>query len=66
MNKITVFSFFIWDHRTGRSVQAPAKATAERINLVGGKIVPGSGEDVDLASLDKEGRHRSEGAGAAG
>jgi len=58
VSKITVFSFFTWDHRLGRSVLSPTKGTAKRIDLVGGKVVPGSGEDVEAATLDKEGRYR--------
>lgn len=65
MSRITVFSFLVWDHRAGRSVLSPTKGTLERIDLVGGRVIPGSGEAVAPSALDKEGRYRPDGAGPA-
>lgn len=57
MEKVTVHQYLTWDHQNGRSVASQAKATAERIQFVGGKIVPGTGEEVDPAALDGRGRY---------
>jgi hypothetical protein len=57
MEKVTVHEYLTWDHRSGRSVVARAKATVERIGLVGGKVVPGTAEEVDPSALDGGGRY---------
>jgi hypothetical protein len=58
MTKVTVYSYLTWDHQRGRSVTPPMKSTAARIDLVGGRIVPGTGEEVDAAAVDERGCYR--------
>jgi hypothetical protein len=52
MPKVTVHHFLVWDHQRGCSMMPLAKSTAERIELVGGKVVPGTAEDIDVSALD--------------
>jgi hypothetical protein len=52
MAKVAVHNFIVWDHQRGRSVIPPMKGTAERIDRVGGKIVPGTTEQVEASALD--------------
>lgn len=48
----TVHNYIVWDHQRGRSVIPPIKGTAERIERIGGKIVPGTAEQVEASALD--------------
>jgi hypothetical protein len=57
MATVTVHNYLIWDRQNGRSVIPAMKITVERIGLIGGKIVPGTGEDVDVSALDAKGRY---------
>lgn len=57
MAKVTVHHYLVWDHQRGRSAMAPMKATLERIRMVGGKILPGTAEQVDAAALDGRSRY---------
>jgi hypothetical protein len=57
MATVTVYQFLTWDHQNGRSVTSRTKSTLERIQLIGGKIVPGTAEDVDTAAIDAAGRY---------
>lgn len=52
MAKVAVHNFIVWDHQRGRSFMPPVKGTAERIDLVGGRIVPGTAEQVEASALD--------------
>jgi hypothetical protein len=56
MSKVTVHQYLIWDHQNGRSIVPPWKITVDGIERVGGKIRPGTAEDVDLSALDGKGR----------
>lgn len=58
MTKVTVYSYLTWDHQRGRSVMPSMKSTAARIALVGGRIVPGSAEEVDASAVDERGCYR--------
>ncbi len=57
MNKVTVHHFRVWDHLNGCSVLSRMKRTAFGIAFINGKIVPGTGEEVDLTALDRYGRY---------
>lgn len=52
MAKVAVHNYLVWDHLRGRSVSPRMKATVERIEAVGGKIVPGTAEQVEDSALD--------------
>ena len=52
MAKVAVHNYLVWDHQRGRSVIPPVKGTVERIDQVGGKIVPGTAEQVEASALD--------------
>jgi hypothetical protein len=56
MATVTVHNYLVWDHQRGRSVMPPVKGTIERIELVSGKIVPGTAEQVEISAVD-EGRY---------
>jgi hypothetical protein len=53
---VEVYSFKVWDSRTGDIVQPERKSTADRIARVGGEIIPGSTAWVTSAEVDPEGR----------
>ena len=57
MAKVAVHNYLVWDHQRGRSVISPVKGTVERIESLGGKIVPGTAEQVDLSDLDGRSRY---------
>jgi hypothetical protein len=65
MATVTVHHYLIWDRQNGRSVKPAMKTTIERIDLVGGKLVPGTGEEVDVSALDARGRYLPETANAS-
>jgi hypothetical protein len=52
MGKVTVHHCLVWDHERGCSVIPPMKSTIERIALIGGKILPGTAEEVEASDLD--------------
>jgi hypothetical protein len=60
MPKVTVHQYLLWDHQNGRSVISPWKVTVDGIERVGGKLCPGTAEEVDLSELDANGRFRLE------
>ena len=67
MATVTVHHYLVWDHQRGRSAIPPMKATPERIRLVGGKILPGTAEQVDASALDGRSRYLPDvGADASG
>jgi hypothetical protein len=57
MAKVTVHNYRVWDHQRGRSVSPPMKGTVERIESIGGKIVPGTAEQVEASALDGRSRY---------
>ncbi len=57
MATVTVHHYLVWDHQRGRSAIPPMKATPERIRSVGGRILPGTAEQVDASSLDGRSRY---------
>jgi hypothetical protein len=57
MPTVTVHNYLVWDHQNGRSVIPPMKGTLERIELVGGRIVPGTAEQVEVSALDGRSRY---------
>jgi hypothetical protein len=65
MATVTVHSYLVWDHQRGRSATAPMKATLERIRMVGGKVLPGTAEQVDVAALDARSRYAPKAAARA-
>ena len=56
-NVPTVHNFKIWDHQRGENVVPERKSTTARIKELGGKIVPGTAEEVDEATIDEHGRY---------
>lgn len=52
MATVAVHNYLVWDHQRGRSVIPRVKGTAERIDQVGGRIVPGTAEQVEASALD--------------
>ena len=52
-----VYHFRVWDKIKGGTIVQPLKCDADRIKQVGGSIVPGTGEEVDVADLDADGRY---------
>ena len=57
MTKVTVHHYLVWDHQRGRSAMPPMKATLERIKAIGGKVLPGTAEQVDASALDARSRY---------
>ena len=60
MATVTVHHFEVWDINRGDWVRQPLKSTAERIMEATqgkGRIVPGTGEEVDASELDTHGRY---------
>jgi hypothetical protein len=57
MAKVTVHNYLLWDHQRGRSVSPPVKGTLERIEAIGGKVVPGTAEQVEASALDGRSRY---------
>ena len=55
--KITVFQFKVWDGSKGDFIVPLLKSPLKRILQIGGDIIPGSAEDVDIRQLDSEGRY---------
>ena len=58
---VRVFSFRGWDQILGHMVVGKPKATAEFIERHGLERIEESGEDVDPARVDSEGRLRDDG-----
>ena len=54
---VTVYRYKLFDRRDGDWVVQIAKATKERIEALGGRIIDGSAEDVDESLVDSAGRH---------
>jgi hypothetical protein len=54
---VTVHQFRVWDITRDEYVIPSRKATAEFIRVAKGVIIPGTAEDVDLASLDRQERY---------
>ena len=52
-----VYYFRVWDKIKGGTIVQPLKSDADRIKQLGGSIVPGTGEEVDVADLDADGRY---------
>lgn len=57
MAKVAVHNYLVWDHQRGRSVIPRVKGTVERIDQVGGRIVPGTAEQVEASALDARCRY---------
>lgn len=55
--KITVHHFRVYDAKTDVWISPPRKSPVERINRVGGQIIPGTGEDVNASALDEQERY---------
>jgi len=55
MTKVSVFLFEVPGKVEGVQVQPNKMATRETIELFNGRIVPGSGKEVDAENVDTEG-----------
>jgi hypothetical protein len=53
---IEVHAFKVWDHAAGDMRQIEGMSTAERIEKIGGKIIPGTAEWHLPSAIDAEGR----------
>jgi len=53
--QVRVYRYRAWDDVFGAWVIYPVKATPERIAALGGTVVPGTDEYVDVAMLDEAG-----------
>lgn len=53
--QVMVYEFLVRDPTKGTLVRAPVKATREAIAILGGKIVPNTGERIDESMLDENG-----------
>jgi hypothetical protein len=58
--KITVFQFKVWDAVKGEFITQPRKSPLKRIMQIGGDVIPGSAEDIDVRLLDSHGRYDPE------
>jgi hypothetical protein len=54
---IMVYHFEVWNHARGENIVLPLKCDADLIERVGGTILPGTGEEVDVGALDVAGRY---------
>jgi hypothetical protein len=54
---VTVHQFKVWDHTRGGHFIQPLKSPAGRIHEMGGEIIPGTAEEVELTALDAHGRY---------
>jgi hypothetical protein len=54
---VTVYNFRVWDQTLGAYVVQPLKSPAERIKQIGGEIIEGTAEQVELSNLDKHERY---------
>ena len=55
--KVIVHHFKIYDPASDSWIVPPRKSTTERIQDIRGIIIPGTGEEVDRAFLDEQGRY---------
>lgn len=55
---VTVYSFSILSEVAADWVPAPHKASRSTIDGLGGKVLEGTGEDVEASSLDPDGIYR--------
>jgi hypothetical protein len=54
---VTVYHFEVWNHGRGDNIVLPHKCDANFIEQVGGTILPGTEEEVDISALDAAGRY---------
>jgi hypothetical protein len=54
---VKVFSYSVWDDKTGAHVTMPRKGTVQRVEHAGGVIVQGSDEEVSEELVDKFGTY---------
>ena len=54
---VAVHGFKVWDSQRSEFAFPPVKGTIEFIRMVKGEIIPGTGEDVEPADLDEQGRY---------
>ena len=54
---VMVYHFKVWDQVAGKIIVQPLKSDATRIDQVGGTIIAGTGEEVDVDALDADGRY---------
>jgi hypothetical protein len=52
-----VYKFEVWDHVRGLTIVQPSKRTAESIEQIGGRIIPGTAETIEASRLDRHGRY---------
>ena len=57
---VTVHYFKKWHQQQGEYIVQPRKSPADRIQEIGGQIIPGTDEEVDESALDSEGRYDPE------
>jgi hypothetical protein len=58
LNRVAVYSFQVFDAAKGDYAKQPAsKRTADDIQRIGGKIIPGTQQIVDNRALDQHGRY---------
>jgi hypothetical protein len=60
---VMVCHFKVWDQVRDKTIIQPLKSDANRIEQVGGSIVPGISEEVNVADLDADGRYNPKKSG---
>jgi hypothetical protein len=65
LHRVAVYSFQVYDAMKGEyAKQAASKRTADDIQRIGGKIIPGTQQIVDSRALDEQGRYMPPADGA--
>jgi len=54
---VMVYHFEVWNHGRGENIVLPLKCGADLIERVGGTILAGTEEEVDVSALDAAGRY---------
>jgi hypothetical protein len=54
---VTVYHFRAWNPGTDEYIVPDRKSPAERIERIGGTILPGTAEEVEDSVLDEHGRY---------
>ena len=54
---ITIHSYRVWDNKRGEYVIPLRKSTVAHIDQIGGEVIPGTAEDVEVEEVSAEGRH---------
>ena len=54
---VMVYHFEVWNYARGENIVLQLKGDVDLIERVGGTILPGTGEEVDVGALDAAGRY---------